>query len=68
MEAETLTIGATKQRGRRACWRRSAAEALREVRYNVKGQRERMGSATTPTIRYEYDDKTFRLTRLVTDS
>jgi RHS repeat-associated protein len=41
-------------------------DAIREIRYNVRGQKEllRLGNGTTTT--YEYDPFTFRLTRILT--
>lgn len=41
-------------------------EAISEVAYNEKGQRERIRHGNSTITRYDYDPKTFRLTQLRT--
>jgi RHS repeat-associated protein len=43
-----------------------ATEFVKDIAYNPKGQRERITYGNGATTKYEYDEKTFRLTNLLT--
>jgi RHS repeat-associated protein len=43
-----------------------ATEFVKDITYNPKGQRERITYGNGATTRYDYDEKTFRLTKLLT--
>jgi RHS repeat-associated protein len=65
--SENLLIGATRTpNGPTGGVNAGGPDAIQEIRYNVKGQKElvRLGNGTTTT--YEYDLTTFRLTRILT--
>jgi RHS repeat-associated protein len=67
LTSENLLIGATRTpNGPTGGVNAGGPDAIQEIRYNVKGQKElvRLGNGTTTT--YEYDPTTFRLTRILT--
>ncbi len=67
LTSENLLIGAARTpTGPTGGVNAGKPDAIGEVRYNVKGQKElvRLGNGTITT--YEYDQRTFRLTRLRT--
>ncbi|MGD2089729.1 MAG: SpvB/TcaC N-terminal domain-containing protein [Candidatus Aminicenantes bacterium] len=73
LQKEELVVGATKTatgyiETRLGPERRSAerTEAIRNIQYNVKGQRERIDYGNDTTTTYRYDPETFRLINLTT--
>jgi RHS repeat-associated protein len=67
LTSENLLIGAARTpNGPTGGINAGGPDAIQEIRYNVKGQKElvKLGNGTTTT--YEYDPTTFRLTRILT--
>lgn len=67
LTSENLLIGASRTpNGPTGGVNARGPDAIQEIRYNVKGQKElvRLGNGTTTS--YEYDPDTFRLTRILT--
>jgi RHS repeat-associated protein len=67
LTSENLLIGAARTpNGPTGGVNAGGPDAIQEIRYNVKGQKElvKLGNGTTTT--YEYDRTTFRLTRILT--
>jgi RHS repeat-associated protein len=65
--SESLLIGAARTpNGPRGGVNAGDPDAIQEVRYNVKGQKELLTLGSGTTTKYEYDPLTFRLTRILT--
>jgi RHS repeat-associated protein len=66
LQQEALIVGAKKTNTVKGYKNGKSTNAITEIRYNVKGQREFLKLGNGAITRYEYDDKTFRLRQLRT--
>ena len=66
LKKEALVVGAEKTNTLQGYINGSATDAIAEIRYNVKGQREYLKLGNGTVTHYEYDEKTFRLQQLRT--
>ena len=66
LQQEALIVGAKKTNTVKGYKNGKSTNAIAEIRYNVKGQREFLKLGNGAITRYEYDEKTFRLRQLRT--
>ncbi len=66
LTSEMLVIGATKDNTSKGFSGGDEQNAIVHIRYNAKGQREKIEYGNKTTTRYDYDPKTFRLVQLRT--
>ena len=66
LQQEALIVGAKKTNTVKGYKNGKSTNAIAEIRYNVKGQREFLKLGNGAITRYDYDEKTFRLRQLRT--